>query len=103
MAHTPTDASRARDRGRQWRKRRAVVLSADPVCAACGVREAREVDHVTPLHQGGTDSYDNLQALCHDCHAVKSRVDMGHRPRVEFGTDGLPMSGHRWADAGPGV
>lgn len=33
---------------------------------------AYEVDHAVPLFCGGTDSPDNLQALCNNCHAEKS-------------------------------
>ena len=31
-----------------------------------------KIDHVTPLHQGGTNFPDNLQALCHQCHTLAS-------------------------------
>jgi len=31
-----------------------------------------EVDHITPLFQGGKDVWENLQLLCTDCHREKS-------------------------------
>ncbi len=34
---------------------------------------AKQVDHVTPLSQGGTHLWTNLQSLCLRCHAVKSK------------------------------
>ena len=31
-----------------------------------------ELDHVTPLHLGGSNEGDNLQLLCVDCHKHKT-------------------------------
>jgi 5-methylcytosine-specific restriction protein A len=36
---------------------------------------AQEVDHVTPLAQGGTDRADNLRAVCKPCHAAKTALE----------------------------
>lgn len=33
-----------------------------------------DVDHVVPLCEGGSDTLDNMQALCPTCHAVKTRT-----------------------------
>lgn len=38
---------------------------------------ATEVDHRVPLKQGGTDDRQNLQGLCHDCHAAKTKAEQG--------------------------
>lgn len=51
---------------------------------------ATEVDHIIPLHKGGTDTDDNTRNLCGPCHEAKTREDMGHRPRPTFGPDGWP-------------
>jgi len=40
---------------------------------------ATEVDHIVPLSQGGPDEWDNLQGLCHDCHAAKTAREMRER------------------------
>lgn len=32
-------------------------------------------DHIKPLAFGGTDTEDNIQCLCDDCHRIKSAVD----------------------------
>jgi 5-methylcytosine-specific restriction protein A len=32
-----------------------------------------EIDHVLALYLGGTDTFDNLQALCPNCHRQKTR------------------------------
>jgi len=44
-----------------------------------------------PLHKGGTDDLDNLQSLCHDCHAEKTATEQGKRRRQEIGLDGWPV------------
>ena len=35
-----------------------------------------EVDHIVELHEGGEDAYENLQALCPNCHAKKTRANV---------------------------
>lgn len=45
-------------------------------CAGCGnllYPLAFDIDHKTELRDGGADSLDNLQALCSNCHAAKTR------------------------------
>lgn len=57
-------------------ERRAAFLLDNPLCAACRAEgrtaAALEVDHVVPLWKNGPDTWENLQALCLDCHAAKS-------------------------------
>lgn len=69
--------------GRTWQRIRAQVLSANPACAVCRAAgrwtEAREVDHVVPLWDGGTDALANLQGLCIACHAQKSAGEAARR------------------------
>jgi 5-methylcytosine-specific restriction protein A len=36
------------------------------------VAAASEVDHITPIDQGGTDDDENLEALCKPCHSRKT-------------------------------
>ncbi|MGW8330143.1 HNH endonuclease [Streptomyces sp. NPDC055897] len=36
-----------------------------------------DVDHVRPLSLGGEDTDSNVQVLCHDCHALKTRTEFG--------------------------
>ena len=40
-------------------------------CYRCG-RPAREVDHVIPASQGGSDDDSNLAAICYECHVSKT-------------------------------
>ena len=46
-------------------------------CAApgCGKSLGLEYDHLHPVAKGGMTSLPNMQALCHACHAEKTRDD----------------------------
>lgn len=50
-----------------------------------------EIDHIKELRDGGTDTYDNLWALCNNCHAKKTRANTLKRDKAfqkEFGKQG---------------
>ena len=68
----------------------------NPLCVECAkrgiVKAATEVDHIIPLHKGGTDDDDNLQGLCAECHADKTSRDAGHQRRAATGFDGWPVN-----------
>ena len=58
---------------------RQAILDRDNCrCRACGFSDSltMEVDHITPRSRGGSDSLDNLQALCHFCNNVKDNVEI---------------------------
>lgn len=60
---------------RKWEAARLVVLDRDGWrCRSCGKAGKLCVDHIEPLERGG-DPFDpmNLQALCGECHRLKSR------------------------------
>lgn len=86
-----------RTRGRKWMKIRASILSANPLCVHCQakgiIRQATDVDHIKALINSGTDDYDNLQALCSDCHKAKTLLDLNIKPRTPIGVDGWPIQG----------
>ena len=46
-------------------------------CASCSsvLSHVYEIDHVTPLFMGGSNERENLQALCRECHGVKTARD----------------------------
>lgn len=54
----------------------------NPLCVHCQakgiVRLWDELDHIVALTNGGTDTDDNLQGLCADCHKDKTAEDLGH-------------------------
>lgn len=92
-----------RIRGRKLQRIRNAVLSREPLCRACHAKgrytPAAELDHIIPLHAGGTNDVSNLQPLCRECHQAKTARDMGYRERVTIGADGWPIEGaSSWGD-----
>lgn len=69
--------------GRRLQARNERILAANPLCVCCQakgrVRAAVEIDHRIPLHLGGQDTEDNLQALCKECHDQKSAQEARDR------------------------
>ena len=69
------------DRGRALGNRassksiRRILRSQDNKCHICGLKflpnDVIEIDHIVPKASGGTDYYDNLQALHGHCHDQK--------------------------------
>ena len=70
-----------------WRRFRASVLGARPICEmpGCGIA-ATNVDHIVSRRRGGAD-FDpaNVQALCASCHSTKTALRDGG-----FGHAGSP-------------
>lgn len=72
-----TDARRGsaneRGYGRRWRRLRAAVLASEPLCAECArrgvVTMATDVHHIVAKRDGGADTLENLEPLCHACHS----------------------------------
>ena len=63
---------------RRWKDLRMRVIRATPFCVVCavdGIRTlATDVDHIVK-HDGDPQRFwniDNLQSLCHGCHAAKT-------------------------------
>jgi 5-methylcytosine-specific restriction protein A len=87
-----------RIRGRALQARRERHKRSNPLCVRCQakgiVRPWTQLDHVKALVNGGTDTDDNLQGLCDDCHAAKTAEDMGQTKRQTIGTDGWPVGGY---------
>jgi 5-methylcytosine-specific restriction endonuclease McrA len=49
-------------------------------CKATGrIRPAQEVDHITPLWEGGTDADANLQSINVECHKAKTAQEQRRR------------------------
>ena len=55
----------------------ATIQAANGTCWQCGCTDKPlEADHILPLELTGTDTADNMQALCGDCHLSKTRQDI---------------------------
>lgn len=95
LRHQDSKTGTPRTRGRTWQRIRMQVLTHEPLCRACQAEDrvtaAAEVDHVVPLHKGGTDEWSNLQPLCVSCHEAKTRAEMGYEEREVVGVDGWPQ------------
>ena len=59
-------------------------------CNQCGILlpPTFEIDHIVEIRDGGVDEYHNLQALCPNCHSLKTRANTLKRDEAfarEFG------------------
>ena len=73
-------------------------------CAKCGVeRDYLQRDHIVPKYLGGLDELSNIQMLCPNCHADKSRLESStaskrwpgaveHRAKLRAEAIGRPLS-----------
>jgi 5-methylcytosine-specific restriction enzyme A len=65
--------------GRRLQRMRAELFARSPLCVECEkhgrVTLATQRDHKIPLAEGGTDTPDNEQGLCDDCHSEKSLAE----------------------------
>jgi 5-methylcytosine-specific restriction enzyme A len=93
------------DRRSISQKRRAeIVLSQGCLCKMCGTKlipSQYEIDHIAALIHGGSNEEYNLQAICKDCHKLKTREDVharAHADRIAAGgrkRKGAPLPGSR--------
>lgn len=53
-------------------------------CACCDMLlpPTFEIDHIIELRDGGLDEYTNLQALCPNCHSLKTRANTMKHDKV---------------------
>lgn len=91
----------ARIRGRRLQRIRAFVLSHNPLCVQCSAvgitSAATQVDHIVALVNGGEDTTANLQALCDECHRLKTADDLGNKRRTGADIKGIPTDkSHHW-------
>lgn len=61
-----------------------VLAATDHVCArpGCTVR-ATDVDHILPLWLGGSNREKNLEGLCPDHHAAKTKAEASLRAKAK--------------------
>ena len=48
------------------------------MCGHCGIRNHGkfQIDHIVRLGEGGSDDISNLMALCVECHAEKTLIEV---------------------------
>lgn len=90
-----------------WRKLRETYLKQNPLCEEClkkgKVTAASSVHHIKSPFQNGCVNqalfldFDNLESICHDCHAELHNKEQGHitpqeviRQLEELMSDNLP-------------
>jgi 5-methylcytosine-specific restriction protein A len=65
-----------RSGSREQKRARYVMLRDRGVCHVCGRPLADQVDHVTPLGEGGADDVTNLAPIhARPCHAAKTQAE----------------------------
>lgn len=83
LSRVKTGALDKRITGREHgRIRHRILLRDEYTCQACGLVDpgpGLEVDHIIPLCEGGLESDDNRQILCHSCHSLKSKKEQANR------------------------
>jgi hypothetical protein len=83
-----------------------MIRNAGHKCSLCGLMMTRdcdpnsdrhiELDHKVPLSRGGTDTFDNIRAVCRKCNGLKSDFtspELVLVPRLET-LDAGPMDSH---------
>ena len=81
---------------RVWKQVRIAQLVREPMCRHCALRgihrPATDVDHIVRIADGG-DWFDpeNLQSLCHECHAMKTAREEGKTVRMGCDVNGRPL------------
>ena len=81
-----------RIRGRRLQEIRARHFRHAPLCVHCYargvIREWEHLDHIVALANGGKDVASNRQGLCAECHAEKTRKDLGQAEQTRFDASG---------------
>lgn len=85
-----------RIRGRALQRLRSLYRDHEPLCLEClnaGVlRGWDELDHIVPLHKGGTYAFENLQGLCKQHHLAKTAADLQRDPDRGCDEEGNPIA-----------
>ena len=77
------ESSSKRGYNSRWQKARLTYIKHNPLCVHClaeGITKlATDVDHIIP-HKGSQALFwqtSNWQALCHECHSIKTATEDG--------------------------
>lgn len=71
--------ARRRAHGLTPQKLRDLVVETYGECAVCGTKDDLSLDHIKPVSDGGTDEWDNLQALCYKHNRIKFTKEIDYR------------------------
>jgi 5-methylcytosine-specific restriction enzyme A len=63
----------------EYQRNRALVIAAQPYCAACYRTDRLTADHIVPLSQGGTNDISNLRTYCIGCNSARARTKTRRR------------------------
>ena len=86
-----------RIRGRKLQQIRKRHMQVNPLCVRCAeqgrVTLWQELDHTVAMENNGTDTDDNRQGLCRECHRIKTAEDFGRTAgeRISISNDGWPV------------
>lgn len=58
----------------------ALCARYDNRCLCCGEHRPLTVDHIVPVHKGGSNDITNLQPLCGECNSRKGARTIDYRP-----------------------
>jgi 5-methylcytosine-specific restriction protein A len=71
--HQDRDPDSNKRYGRAWKKIKNAFLSANPLCVICKAEgrliPATVAHHKVKVTEGGTNDWDNMEALCNECHS----------------------------------
>lgn len=95
--HSNTDMRKLRQQAyntTQWRQTRETYLKQHPLCEEClnkgKVTPASSVHHIDSPFKTGEINYhllldfDNLMAICHECHGEHHAKEQGHTTTAEI-------------------
>lgn len=89
-----------------WKRLRAQVLAEEPLCRWCLARglvvASTDVDHIKDSREDYSDDNrrENLTAMCHECHSLKTAASMGKRVSMGCDVSGKPLDpDHPWNKA----
>jgi 5-methylcytosine-specific restriction enzyme A len=82
--------------GHAWMAIRERMYKMNPLCVHCYAKGIytfwEELDHIVPIHKGGSNDQDNLQGLCKVCHDLKTAKELGYNKVRKIGLNGLPIN-----------
>ena len=63
----------------EYRANRKYLIDNYGYCFRCrsrgGVGNKLEIDHIVPVHKGGSNNINNLRILCQKCHRLRHKLD----------------------------